>query len=75
MRTAEDDYRSLVKEQQDVRIVIARLPLSHIFVSPNWGPMSLRWAYSHMIREYAGHNGHADLLRETILARPAQRQE
>ncbi|MFD3541058.1 DinB family protein [Streptomyces sp. NPDC058662] len=25
---------------------------------------SLRWVYTHMIEEYARHNGHADLLRE-----------
>jgi hypothetical protein len=30
------------------------------------GPISLRWAYVHMIEEYARHNGHADLLRECI---------
>jgi hypothetical protein len=28
--------------------------------------MSVRWAYVHMIGEYARHNGHADLLRERI---------
>ncbi|MEV0222027.1 DinB family protein [Streptomyces sp. NPDC050704] len=27
---------------------------------------SLRWLYTHMIEEYARHNGHADLLRERI---------
>ncbi|MFF7260745.1 DinB family protein [Streptomyces sp. NPDC008159] len=27
---------------------------------------SLRWIYTHMIEEYARHNGHADLLRERI---------
>ncbi|MET8464938.1 DinB family protein [Micromonospora zamorensis] len=27
---------------------------------------SLRWAYLHMIEEYARHNGHADLIRERI---------
>lgn len=27
---------------------------------------SLRWVYTHMIEEYARHNGHADLLREQI---------
>ncbi|MEU3840279.1 DinB family protein [Streptomyces sp. NPDC028635] len=30
------------------------------------GPVSLRWIYTHMIEEYARHNGHADLLRERI---------
>jgi uncharacterized damage-inducible protein DinB len=29
-------------------------------------PPSLRWIYTHMIEEYARHNGHADLLRERI---------
>ena len=27
---------------------------------------SLRWILTHMIEEYARHNGHADLLREAI---------
>jgi hypothetical protein len=26
----------------------------------------MRWLYSHVIAEYAGYNGHADLLRERI---------
>ncbi|HEY8979181.1 MAG TPA: DinB family protein [Streptomyces sp.] len=29
-------------------------------------PFTLRWIYTHMIEEYARHNGHADLLRELI---------
>ena len=28
--------------------------------------MSLRWILTHMVEEYARHNGHADLLRESI---------
>ncbi|MBO0732117.1 MAG: DinB family protein [Acidimicrobiaceae bacterium] len=27
---------------------------------------SLRWIYSHMVEEYARHNGHADLIRELV---------
>ena len=27
---------------------------------------TLRWIYTHMIEEYARHNGHADLIRESI---------
>ncbi len=30
-----------------------------------WSP-SLRWILCHMIEEYARHNGHADLLRESV---------
>ena len=29
-------------------------------------PVSLRWILVHMIEEYSRHNGHADLLRQTI---------
>ena len=29
-------------------------------------PCSLRWIYTHMIEEYARHNGHADILRELV---------
>ena len=29
-------------------------------------PISLRWILVHMIEEYARHNGHADLIRESI---------
>jgi uncharacterized damage-inducible protein DinB len=29
-------------------------------------PVSLRWIYSHMIEEYARHNGHADIIREMV---------
>ncbi|MGH3443602.1 MAG: DUF664 domain-containing protein [Nitriliruptorales bacterium] len=30
------------------------------------GLLSLRWILVHMIEEYARHNGHADLLRESV---------
>ncbi|MFE7790439.1 DinB family protein [Streptomyces sp. NPDC057460] len=30
------------------------------------GEVSLRWIYTHMIAEYARHNGHADFIRERI---------
>jgi hypothetical protein len=33
---------------------------------PWLGPVSLRWVILHMIEEYARHNGHADLIRESI---------
>jgi len=29
-------------------------------------PCSLRWIYTHLIEEYARHNGHADLIRELL---------
>lgn len=34
------------------------------------GPLPLRWVYLHVLREFAQHCGHADILREQILASP-----
>jgi Protein of unknown function (DUF664) len=34
------------------------------------GPLPLRWVYLHMLRELAQHCGHADILREQIMASP-----
>src|SRR2546429_402105 len=39
---------------------------------PWLGATSLRWVLTHMIEEYARHNGHADLLRERIDGRLGQ---
>ena len=64
--TAEQDWNALIAEQQAARDAAASLGLDAIYVSDKWGTMTLRWLYSHMIAEYAGHNGHADLLRERI---------
>ena len=35
-------------------------------LDPEHGAPNLRWIVTHMIEEYARHNGHADLLREAI---------
>ena len=32
----------------------------------DWRAPSLRWILCHMIEEFARHNGHADLLRESV---------
>jgi hypothetical protein len=34
--------------------------------SPKGGPVTLRWVVAHLIEEYARHNGHADLIRQSI---------
>lgn len=46
----------------------ARFPLDHVVPHERIGPVSLRWIYLHMIEEVARHAGHADILREQILA-------
>jgi uncharacterized damage-inducible protein DinB len=63
---AERDWNAFVDEQEQARRAVADLPLDAVFHSDRHGPMTLRWAYIHMITEYAQHNGHADLLRERI---------
>lgn len=64
--TAERDLQRLAAGQQAARQAVAGMPLDTIFVNPRWGQMSLRWALIHMIGEYAGHTGRADLIRERI---------
>jgi uncharacterized damage-inducible protein DinB len=64
--TAERDLQRLVDEQDAARQAVAGMALEEIFVNPRWGQMSLRWALIHMIGEYAGHTGQADLIRERI---------
>ncbi|HEX5506023.1 MAG TPA: DinB family protein [Thermomicrobiales bacterium] len=63
---AEADVAALVAEWEHCRQAVAGLSLDATYSSPRWGAMSLRWAYLHLIREYALHNGHAELLRECI---------
>jgi Protein of unknown function (DUF664) len=57
-----DTYERAISE---IRAALAGVDLDHTF--DNGGtPYSLRWVYTHMIEEYARHNGHADLIREGI---------
>jgi hypothetical protein len=63
---AELDYARLLIEQQAARDAAATLPLDRAYEHSRYGPMSLRWAYLHMIIEYAGHLAHAALLGEAI---------
>jgi hypothetical protein len=52
-------------EVERIRATVAPIGLDTEFVRRG-KPFSLRWAYLHMIEEYARHNGHADLIREGI---------
>ncbi len=63
---AETDFGILIREQELCRQAVAGASLDATFLSERWGEMSLRWLYLHLIREYALHTGHADLLRERI---------
>ena len=66
MWSAIVDWAAFVDELAEARGAVAGLPLGAEFHGDRHGTMTLRWAYVHMISEYAQHNGHADLLRERI---------
>ncbi len=46
----------------------AAFELDDVVSGQRFGDMSLRWIYLHVIREFAHHCGHADILREQVLA-------
>jgi hypothetical protein len=48
------------------RQIAAGFGLDHTVPHDYLGQVSLRWIYVHLIREYARHAGHADILREQI---------
>jgi Protein of unknown function (DUF664) len=50
------------------RRATASLALDDILRGNRRGPLPLRWVYLHVLRELAQHCGHADILREQILA-------
>jgi hypothetical protein len=50
------------------RQVTAALTLDDIVRGNHRGPLPLRWVYLHVLRELAQHCGHAEILREQILA-------
>ena len=56
----------LVAQWQSSRDAVAGNALDDAFEDDLRGPMSLRAVYLHLIQEYARHNGHADLLRESV---------
>ncbi|MFG2911352.1 DinB family protein [Kitasatospora sp. NPDC048298] len=61
------DFATWRAEVEAARGAAAGLPLDTVGKKPRRGePVTLRWMLTHMIEEYARHNGHADLLRELI---------
>jgi uncharacterized damage-inducible protein DinB len=60
---------TVAASDQTLREVIAEDGLDRLSVRESkrhGGKFSLRWIIVHMIEEYARHNGHADLIRESI---------
>ena len=55
------------EEMEAARAIAAAFALDARSIGQRHGEtVSLRWIVTHMIEEYARHNGHADLLRERI---------
>ena len=50
----------------DSRAVLAGLASLDALGTVRGRPVSARWVATHMVEEYARHNGHADLIREAI---------
>ena len=50
------------------RAAVADLPLDTVVTGHRTGPRTLRWVYLQVLRELAHHCGHADILREQVLA-------
>lgn len=79
MPSAHDSVDSLVKDLratiEESRRIAAPLELDDLALHNRRGPLTLRWIYVHMIEELARHAGHADILREQILAAERERSE
>jgi hypothetical protein len=50
------------------RAAVADLPLDTVVTGHRTGPRTLRWVYLQVLRELAHHCGHADILRQQVLA-------
>jgi hypothetical protein len=72
-RLATDDtVASVTATHQEAcataRAAVADLPLDAVVTGHRAGPRTLRWVYLQVLRELAQHCGHADILREQLLA-------
>lgn len=61
-------YLAAVEES---RRIAAAYQLDDLATHNRRGPLTLRWIYLHLVEELARHAGHADILREQILAADA----
>lgn len=68
----EDNIASVTAAHREAcanaRTAVAHLPLEAVVTGHRTGPRTLRWVYLQVLRELAQHCGHADILREQILA-------
>jgi hypothetical protein len=71
--SANDTVASVMAAHREAcataRTVVADLPLDTVVTGHRTGPRALRRVYLQVLRELAHHCGHADILREQVLAR------
>jgi uncharacterized protein DUF664 len=69
---ADDTIASVTADHRKAcataRSAVAGLPLDTVVTGHRTGPRTLHWVYLQVLRELAHHCGHADILREQILA-------
>ncbi|WP_116201608.1 DinB family protein [Amycolatopsis circi] len=73
--TVESVQRAHREACENARQATASLELTDILPGNRRGPLPLRFVYLHVLRELAQHCGHADILREQILAQDAAAQD
>ena len=70
--TGDDTIASVTAAHREAcataRTAVAGLPLDAVVTGHRMGPRTLRWVYLQVLRELAHHCGHADILREQVLA-------
>jgi hypothetical protein len=72
-RLADDDTIATVTAAHREACALARTAAAHLSLDAvvtghRGGPRTLRWVYLQVLRELAQHCGHADILREQVLA-------
>jgi Protein of unknown function (DUF664) len=70
--TGDDTVASVTAAHRDAcataRTAVAGLSLDAVVTGHRAGPRTLRWVYLQVLRELAHHCGHADILREQVVA-------
>lgn len=72
-RLTTDDTVASVRDRylevcEQSRRAVADLALDDLLPGNRRGPLALHWVLLHVLRELAQHGGHADILREQVLA-------
>ena len=66
--TIESVRAAFLAAVADSRKAVSGLGLDDVVRGNRRGPLPLRWVYLHVLRELAQHCGHADILREQVIA-------